>query len=328
MKALIYSAHEYERPFLTHAAQGRHQLQLESRALSAATAELARGYEAVVIFTNDDASAPVLVQLQALGVRYVAVRAAGHDQVDSAAARRLGLRVSNVPNYSPYAVAEHTVGLMLALNRQLLRAQANMRHADFRLDQLVGFNLHGKTVGIIGCGKIGGVLAGILQGFGCKLLAYDLYPNPEFVQRYGLRYVPFEELCATSDIISLHVPLTPATHYLMNADTLAHCKPTAMLINTGRGGLLDTRAALAALRAGRLGYLGLDVYEFEKGRFFEDHSQDTAPDPLLEELLAEPNVVVTSHQAFLTNEALTDIFTTTMASLDAWAQGQPSEHEL
>lgn len=328
MKITVYSAHEYELPFLLHAAEGRHTLHLESRALSLATAEQADGSEAVVIFTNDDASAPVLEQLQALGVRYVAVRATGHDQVDLAAAHRLSLRVSNVPAYSPYAIAEHTVTLILALNRQVLRAQQLLHRADFRLDSLIGFDLHNKTVGIVGCGKIGGVLAKILHGFGCRLLGYDVQPDPALTQRYGLRYVSMTELCMASDIISLHAPLTPATQYLLGPELLAHCKPSAMLINTGRGRLVDTRAALAALRAGRLGYLGLDVYEYEKGLFFEDHSQDAAPDALLTELLAEPNVLITGHQAFLTREALTNIADSTITSLDAWAAGHSSPFEL
>jgi D-lactate dehydrogenase len=328
MTITVYSAHEYELPFLQQAAEGRHTLRLESKALSAATVELAQGSEGVIIFTNDDASEPVLEQLQALGVRYVAVRAAGHDQVDMVAAHRLGLRVSNVPEYSPYAIAEHTVTLILALNRQLLRAQQLLHRADFRLDTLIGFDLHGKTVGIVGCGKIGSVLAGILHGFGCRLLGHDVQPNPELTERYGLRYVSMSELCTTADIISLHAPLTPTTHYLLGPELLAQCKPGAMLVNTGRGGLVDTRAALAALRIGRLGYLGLDVYEYEKGRYFEDHADTPAADSLLTELLNEPNVLITGHQAFLTREALTNIADTTIASLDAWAAGAPSPYEL
>ena len=328
MNVTVYSAHAYEPPFLRQAAQGRHALHLQAQALGLATADLAAGSTAVAIFANDDASGPVLARLHAVGVRYLAVRAAGHDQVDLAAAQRLGLRVSNVPEYSPYAIAEHVMALILALNRQLLRANEQLRRADFRLDELVGFDLHGKTVGIVGCGRIGAVLAGILHGFGCRLLGYDVQPDAELTARYGLRYVPLPALCAAADIISLHAPLVPATRYLLGPEMLAHCKPGAMLINTGRGGLVDTRAALAALRAGQLGYLGLDVYEHEKGLFFEDHSHAPPADPLLAELLAQPNVLVTGHQAFLTREALTNIATTTVASLDAWAQGHAAEHEL
>ncbi|GAB2712089.1 lactate dehydrogenase [Hymenobacter frigidus] len=328
MQVTVFSAHQYEHPFLLEAAQGRHELHLQLPALSLATANLAQGSQAVAIFANDDASAPVLEALHALGIRYVAVRAAGHDQVDLAAAQRLGLQVANVPEYSPHAIAEHAVALMLALNRQLLRSQPLLHRADFRLDELVGFNLHGKTVGLVGCGRIGAVLARILHGFGCKLLGQDIQPNPELTERYGMRYLSLAALCAEADIISLHAPLTPATHYMLGPDMLARCKPGAMIINTGRGGLLDTRAALAALQAGQLGYLGLDVYEYEKGLYFEDHSQQPATDSLLTELLAQPNVLITAHQAFLTREALASIAATTIASLDAWAQSKPAEHEL
>ncbi|TGE23891.1 2-hydroxyacid dehydrogenase [Hymenobacter aquaticus] len=328
MHVTIFSARDYERPFLEPALANRHTVHWRPEALSLTTAELARGSEAVVIFTNDTAAAPVLERLAALGVRYLAVRAAGHDQVDAEAAHRLGLRVSNVPEYSPYAVAEYAVALMLALNRQLRQADAQVRRADFRLDQLLGFDLHGKTVGIVGCGRIGGVLAKILHGFGCRLLGYDVAPTPELTRRYDLRYVPLPELCAAADIVSLHAPLTPASHHLFSTELLARLKPGAMLINTGRGALLDTRAALAALQAGQLGYLGLDVYEHEKGLFFADHSHEPPADPLLAELLAHPNVLVTGHQGFLTREALGNIAATTAASLDAWEQNQPAAHEL
>ncbi|WP_400191601.1 2-hydroxyacid dehydrogenase [Hymenobacter sp. B81] len=329
MHVTVYSTFAFEPDFLSAAAAGRHRLHFVEEALTLATAERAAGSEAVAVFTNDDASAPVLARLAELGVRGVAVRAAGHDQVDLAAAQRLGLRVANVPEYSPYAIAEHAVALMLALNRQLRRADEQLRRFNFRLDQqLVGFDLHGKTVGIIGCGRIGGVLAGILHGFGCQLLGYDVQPDAALIHRYGLRYVPLAELCAHADIISLHAPLTPATRHLLGAEQLAACKPGAMLINTGRGGTLDTRAALAALRAGRLGYLGLDVYEHEKGLFFYDHSQQPAADPVLAELLTLPNVLVTGHQAFLTHEALSNIAATTVENLDAWAQQQPAPSEL
>ncbi|RAK69499.1 2-hydroxyacid dehydrogenase [Hymenobacter edaphi] len=328
MHVTVFSAHAYEQPHLTAAAAGRHALRFVETPLSLGTAAQAAGSQAVALFTSDDASAPVLARLAELGVRYVAVRAAGHDQVDLPAAARLGLRVANVPAYSPYAVAEHAVALMLALNRRLRQADQQLRRHDYRLDGLVGFDLHGKTVGLIGCGRIGGVLAGILHGFGCRLLGYDVQPDPALSQRTGLRYVSLPELCAASDIISVHAPLSAETRHLIDADLLAQFKPGAMLINTGRGAVLDTAAALAALQSGRLGYLGLDVYEHERGLFFEDHRQEATPDPLLDKLLQQPNVLVTGHQAFLTREALGNIATTTVDHLDAWAQGQPAAHEL
>jgi D-lactate dehydrogenase len=328
MHLTVFSAHAYEQPSLLEAAGHRHQLHFVADRLGLETAAQAHGSPAVAVFTSDDASAPVLERLAALGVRYLAVRAAGHDNVDLTAAARLGLRVAHVPEYSPYAVAEHAVALMLALNRRLRQADAQARAYNFCLDNLVGFDLHGKTVGIIGCGRIGGALAGILHGFGCRLLGFDVQPSPQLTRRYGLRYVPLDELCAQADIVSVHAPLTPQTRHLINAERLARMKPGAMLLNTGRGAVLDTAAALAALQSGRLGYLGLDVYEHEQGLFFQDHSHEPAADPLLAALLAQPNVLVTGHQAFLTREALTGIATTTIDSLNAWERGTPAAHEL
>lgn len=328
MNITIFSAHPFEQPFLQEAAQARHQLHFLEEALSLATADRAKGSPAVAIFVGDDASAPVLERLAALGVRYLLVRAAGHDQVDLPAAQRLGLRVANVPHYSPYAIAEHALALILALNRHLHQADAQVRHADFRLDALVGFDLHGKTVGIIGCGTIGGTMAGLLHGFGCRLLGYDVQPDATLTQRYGVEYVPLDALCAQADVVTVHAPLTPATHQMLNAGQLAKMKRGAMLINTSRGALLDTKAALAALESGQLGYLGLDVYEHEKGLFFYDHSQDSTPDPLLAQLLARPNVLITGHQGFLTREALGNIATTAIETLDKWLAGQPAPNEL
>lgn len=328
MTISVFSAYPFERPYLTQAAQTHHQLSFLDQALSLETADLAQGSTAVAIFVNDDASAPVLEKLWALGVRYLLVRAAGHDNVDSSTAQRLDLRVATVPNYSPFAIAEHALALMLALNRHLLQADARVRRADFRLDQLVGFNLHGKTVGIVGCGTIGGTLAGLLHGFGCRLLGADVVEDETLRQRYGLEYVPLDTLCALSDVISLHAPLTPATRHLINADQLAKMKRGVMLINTSRGALLDTRAALAALESGQLGYLGLDVYENEKGLFFNDHSSLPLQDALLAQLLTHPNVLVTGHQGFLTKEALTTIATTSIATLDEWLAGNPAANEL
>ena len=328
MTITVFSAHPFERPYLLEAAQGRHELHFVDDALSVTTAEMAQGSTAVAIFVNDDASAPVLERLATLGVRYVLVRAAGYDQVDLPAAQRLGLRVANVPKYSPFAIAEHALALMLALNRQLRRADAQVHHADFRLDELVGFDLHGKTVGIIGCGTIGGTIAGVLHGFGCRLLGYDVVEDDTLTERYGLEYVPLDTLCALSDVITVHAPLTPATRHLLNAAQLAKMKRGVMLINTSRGALLDTPAALAALESGQLGYLGLDVYEHEKGLFFYDHSKEPLHDALLTQLLARSNVLITGHQGFLTREALTNIATSALTTLELWLAGQPAPNEL
>jgi D-lactate dehydrogenase len=233
-----------------------------------------------------------------------------------------------VPHYSPFAIAEHAVALMLSLNRCLQQADRQLRHGNYLLDELIGFDLQSKTVGIVGCGTIGGTVAGILKGFGCHLLGYDIKPDQQLTERHGLTYSSLEDLCATSDVITLHAPLNAASRYLINADRLAQMKRGAMLINTSRGALLDTRAALAALESGQLGYLGLDVYEHEKGLFFFDHRQDGQHDDLLAQLLARPNVRITGHQGFLTREALTNIAETTVANLNAWAQGLTPEEEL
>ncbi|MFD1875125.1 2-hydroxyacid dehydrogenase [Hymenobacter bucti] len=328
MTITVFSAYPFERPYLTAAAQGHSALAFLDAALTLDTAAQAAGSTAVAVFVNDDASEPVLEKLAALGVRYLLVRAAGHDNVDLPAAHRLGLRVATVPHYSPFAIAEHALALMLALNRHLRQADAQVRRADFRLDNLVGFDLHGKTVGIVGCGTIGGTLAGLLHGFGCRLLGTDVQPDATLTQRYGLTYVPLDELCAQSDVISLHAPLTSATRHLFDAARLARLKRGAMLINTGRGALLDTAAALVALESGQLGYLGLDVYEHEKGLFFNDHSQHPLQDELLGRLLALPNALVTGHQGFLTHDALTNIAATTLETLGCWLAGQLTANEI
>ena len=328
MKVTVYSALSFERSLLEHANAGRHQVQFLDNRLDATTTDLAQGSLAVSVFAADDVSASVLEQLWAQGVRYVLVRAAGTDNVDLPAAHRLGMRVANVPDYSPYAIAEHAVALMLALCRHLRQADQQLRANYFRLDQLIGFDLHGKTVGIVGVGRIGAVLARILHGFGCRLLGVDIAPNEELSQRYDLHYVTLPELCAQADIISIHTPLTADTHHFIDEQVLASMKRGVMLINTGRGGVLDTAAALRALDSGQLGYLGLDVYEAEKALFFGDHTREELHDPVFASLLSYPNVLVTGHQGYLTREALTHIAAAVVASLDAWAEGGPSLHEL
>ncbi len=328
MNSTFFSTKPFEQPFLEQANASGHQLQFYGQALTNQTVPLAQGAEAVSVFGSDDLSAPILEQLWAHGVRYVIVRAAGTDNVDLTAAHRLGLCVANVPDYSPYAIAEHAVALMLALCRHLRQADQQLRANDFRLDQLIGFDLHGKTVGIVGTGRIGAVLARILYGFGCRLLGVDVAPSEKLRRRYDLRYVSLPELCAQADIISVHVPLTAQTHYLLDDQLLSCTKRGAMLVNTGRGGVLDTAAALRALDSGQLGYLGLDVYEAEKGLFFGDHTRDPLRDATFAKLLTYPNVLVTGHQGYLTREALTNIATAVVASLDAWTLGQPAAHEL
>jgi D-lactate dehydrogenase len=276
----------------------------------------------VCAFINDDLSAPILERLAAGGTRLIALRSAGFNHVDLPAAQRLGLSVVRVPTYSPHAVAEHAVALILSLNRHLHRAYNRTRDGDFTLHGLTGFDLVGKTVGVVGTGQIGATFARIMAGFGCQLLAYDPYPNQQ-VEALGARYLPLDQLLEQAQIISLHCPLNEHTRHLINIDSLYRMQRGAMLINTGRGALVDTPALIEALKSGQLGYLGLDVYEEEAQLFFEDRSDLPLQDDVLARLLTFPNVVVTAHQAFLTREALGAIAQTTLDNITQWAAGTP-----
>jgi len=323
MRVIFFSSQTYDRDsFLARPGATDLELHFQPARLSLDTAPLAHRHEVVCAFINDDLSAPVLEQLAAGGTRLIALRSAGYNHVDLDAAKHLGLCVVRVPAYSPHAVAEHAVALILALNRRLHRAYNRTREGDFSLHGLTGFDLVGKTVGVVGTGQIGATFARIMAGFGCQLLAYDPYPNPELLA-LGARYLSLPELLAQSRIISLHCPLTADTHHLVNRDTLAHLQPGAMLINTGRGGLVDTPALIDALKDGQLGYLGLDVYEEEAQVFFEDRSDLPLQDDVLARLLTFPNVIVTAHQAFLTHEALAAIAATTLDNISAWSAGTP-----
>jgi D-lactate dehydrogenase len=277
----------------------------------------------VCAFVNDALDRPCLEALARAGVRLVALRCTGFNNVDLAAARALGLAVTRVPLYSPHAVAEHAVALLLALNRKIHRAYQRVRELNFSLHGLVGFDLHGKTAGIVGTGKIGRVAAQILRGFGMDVLAHDPAPQPEWAGAHGVTYVPLPELFRRSDVVSLHVPLTPETRHLIRHETLAELKPGVILLNVSRGALVDTTALIDGLKSGRLGGVGLDVYEEEEGIFFEDLSGQVLQDDELARLLTFPNVLITAHQAFLTREALADIARTTVANLTALAAGQP-----
>jgi D-lactate dehydrogenase len=285
----------------------------------------AEGTHAVCVFVNDRVDRACLEVLARFGVRLVALRCAGFNNVDLDAARELGIAVVRVPAYSPHAVAEHAVGLLLTLNRKIHRAFNRVRELDFSLDGLVGFDLHGKTVGIIGTGGIGKIAAQIFRGFGVDLVAFDAYPDPSWAAQHQVTYLPLDALLARSDVVSLHAPLNPQTHYLLNRDTLALMKPGACLINTSRGKLIDTTAMITALKSGHLGGVALDVYEGEEGIFFEDHSGEVLQDDVLSRLMSFPNVLITAHQAFLTREALGEIARTTTRNLCHLAASQPFE---
>lgn len=319
MRVAVFSTRPYDRHFLerANAVAGRHQLEFHEACLNVASASAADGALAVCAFVNDHLDAAVLQRLHAGGVRLLALRSAGFNHVDLEAAAGLGMVVGRVPEYSPYAVAEHTVALLLALNRHLHRAYARVREGNFALEGLLGFDLHGRTIGVVGTGKIGECVARIMAGFGCQLLGFDPQPNPACVA-LGMRYVDLPEMLASSDVITLHCPLTPQTRHLIDADALARMKPGAMLLNTSRGAVVDTPAVIAALKAGTLGSLGLDVYEEEADLFFRDLSGEVLRDDVFARLLTFPNVLITGHQAFFTEEALTAIAETTLANIDAF----------
>jgi len=328
MRVAVFSTKNYDRMSLELAnATYGHELVFFEPRLTQETTALAVQFPVVCVFVNDQLDATVLIRLARQGTRLIALRSAGFNNVDLIAARASGLTVVRVPAYSPYAVAEHTVGLILTLNRKIHRAYARVREGNFALDGLLGFDLHGRTVGIIGTGKIGAVVAHIMNGFGCQLLAYDPFPNPD-CERLGLRYVSRPHLFAASDIITLHCPLTPETRHLINAEALGQMKSGVMLINTGRGALIDTQAVIEALKSGRIGYLGLDVYEEEADLFFEDLSDKVIRDDVFARLLTFPNVVITGHQGFFTEEALKNIAETTLANITAFELEQGTMHEV
>ena len=328
MQVAVFSTHAYDRRFFdaANAAHG-HDLRYFEARLAPATAGLAAGSPAVCAFVNDQLNAAALETLAAGGTQLIALRSAGFNHVDLPAARTLGMTVSRVPAYSPHAVAEHAVALMLSLNRRMHRAYARVREGNFALDGLLGFDFHGRTAGIVGTGAIGAVVARILQGFGCRVIAYDVAPD-EACASAGVEYVPLDELWAASDIITLHAPLTPATRHMIDAAAIARMKPGVMIINTSRGALVDTPALIAGLKGGRIGFLGLDVYEEEENLFFQDRSADVILDDVFARLLTFPNVLVTAHQAFFTHEALTAIAETTLGNVTAFAEGRPSGNEV
>jgi D-lactate dehydrogenase len=328
MHVAVFSTKPHDQKFLQAAnAEGSHRLSFFEARLSQETANLAVGKDAVCAFVNDQVGAEVIVKLAAAGVRLIALRSAGFNHVDLDAAKRNGLTVARVPAYSPYAVAEHTWALILALNRKIHRAYNRVREGNFALDGLLGFDLSGKTVGVVGTGLIGRVVARIAVGFGCSVLAHDIAPHAD-CEALGVRYVSMAELLGVSDIVTLHCPLTPQTHRLIDAAAIDTMKRGAMLINTSRGAVVDTRAVIGALKTGRIGSLGLDVYEEESDLFFEDLSNSIIPDDVFTRLLTFPNVLITGHQAFFTAEALTAIAQTTIANITAFEQTGRALHEV
>ncbi len=323
-KIAFFDTKSYDRESFDRLNNGRYDIRYFETRLTAAALPLANGCDAACAFVNAEIDRAVVEGLVSEGIKVLALRCAGYNNVDFKAAFDAGLTVVRVPAYSPYAVAEHAVALLLTLNRHIHKAAARTRDFNFSLVGLTGFDLHGKTVGVVGMGKIGRIFAGICLGFGMRVLAYDAFPKPQD----GIEFVPIDTLLTESDVISLHCPLMPETKHLFNEETFSKVKPGVVLINTSRGALVDSEALLSALRDGRVGAAGLDVYEEESEWFYEDRSEVTRQNRTLSLLVSMPNVIVTSHQAFLTREALANIATTTLANLDAYFAGAPLENEI
>jgi D-lactate dehydrogenase len=329
LKVAFFSTKSYDRQsFEAVNVNYQHELTFFEVQLNAKTALLAAGFPAVCLFINDRADAAALDVLAAQGTRLLVLRSAGYNNVDLQQAAALGMKVVRVPAYSPYAVAEHAVALILALNRKLYKAYNRVRDDNFSLEGLLGFDLYGCTVGVVGTGKIGMVFARIMHGFGCSLLGYDAYPNPQFEAIGNARYVLLPELLANSDIISLHCPLLPETHHLINASTIAQMKSGVMLINTSRGALIDTTAGISGIKSGKIGYLGIDVYEQEDELFFQDLSDTIVQDDTFQLLQSFPNVVITAHQGFFTRNALENIATTTLSNIADFEQDRPLQNAV
>jgi D-lactate dehydrogenase len=327
MDIAVYSTKSYDRQFMDAAVAKDQKLHYLEARLTPDTALLARGSDAVCVFVNDQVNEPVLKEFKGLGIRLVALRAAGYNNVDLVAAKRQEIAIARVPAYSPEAVAEHAAALILSLNRNIHRAYARVREGNFALEGLLGFNLQGRTVGIVGTGRIGASLARIMSGFGCRVLAYDIAPNPACAS-FGVKYVALVELLGASDIVSLHCPLTPQTRHLIDDSAIRQMKHGAMLINTSRGAIVDTQAVVNGVKSGAIGHVGLDVYEEETTLFFEDKSDEVIGDDVFERLLTFPNVLVTGHQGFFTSDALAAIAETTMANIASFGKTGHPLHEV
>lgn len=326
MRIAFFSTKAYDRQFFDRYVTTHEIIYFEGR-LRMPTVNLTKGYDAVCVFVNDRLNAEVIAGLKENGIKLIALRCAGFNNVDLEAANQNGIKVVRVPAYSPHAVAEHAVALILTLNRKTHKAYNRVREGNFSLERLTGFDLYGKTVGVIGTGKIGQAFCNIMQGFGCKVLAFDLIEDKELALR-GIEYLPLMDVLQQSDVISLHCPLNEQTSHLINKQTIGMMKEGAMLINTSRGGLIDTVDVIEGLKSGRIGYLGLDVYEQEEKLFFKDLSENVIQDDLIMRLLSFPNVLITAHQGFFTEEALVQIAQTTLDNIDAFEAGKPLKNAV
>lgn len=328
MKIAFFSTHKFERPFYEKLNEKYgHTFTFFEAGLNPKTVELARDHEVICAFANDQLSSEVIESLKSFQVKLIALRSAGFNHVDMATAHRVGIPVVRVPEYSPYAIAEHAVALILSLNRKIHRAYNRVREGNFSLDGLTGFDLHGKTVGVVGTGKIGAVFCQIMKGFGCKVLAFDKFPQQALIDK-GVQYTTLQDLIAQSDIISLHVPLNKETFHLIGKSEIDQMKTGVMLVNTSRGALVDTKALIEALKTGKVKNAALDVYEEEEGLFFHDHSETIIQDDLISRLISFPNVLITSHQAFLTQEALINISETTLENIAQYERAEALSNEV
>jgi D-lactate dehydrogenase len=328
MKILMYSSYKFDRPIIENATHGKLEFVYTDQALNEDTVKLAEGFEGISLFIPDNASATILEKLYFYGIRYISLRSVGYDYIDLKCARALGIKVANVPSYSPYSVAEHAVALLMAVNRKITLGQRLMHMGDYRLDHLIGFDLHGKKIGIIGTGKIGTAFAKIMHGFGCSILAYDPVENEALKEQIDISYTTIEEVCKNCDVISVHCPLNSDSKYMFNKSVFALMKKGVVFINTARGKIVNTEDLIEALQNETIAAVGLDVYEAEKEIFFQNHIDKKIGDEIYTILRSFPNVLITGHQAFLTNEALQGIANTTIANLNAWAYNGISENEL
>lgn len=323
MKVAMFDTHEFEKKFFETANQNfNHEITYFEARLNVQTASLAREFDCACCFVNDSLDAETLCLLKCRNFKLISLRSAGFNNVDLKEANRLGLTVVRVPAYSPHAVAEHAVGLILNVNRKFHKAYNRVRELNFSLDKLVGFDLFNKTVGVIGTGRIGSVFSKIMLGFGCKVLAYDHKPNPELIDNKNVEYVDLDKLYRLSDVVSLHVPLIQETHHMIDASALKKMKPGVILVNTSRGALIDTVALIESLKSRHIGGAALDVYEEEEEVFFHDLSSMILEDDVLARLMTFPNVIITSHQGFLTKEALTNIAETTLSNIKDFEDGK------
>jgi D-lactate dehydrogenase len=318
MRILFYSTKEYEKPYIQKANTANYDIIFTDKTLSVETAALAKGFECISIFTNDDASALVIEKLFFYGVKHIAIRATGYNNVDIDIANDAGIKVANVPSYSAYSVAEHALCLMLASVRKLITAHKQVQQQNFSLENLIGYTLHNKTIGVIGTGAIGSILCKLLSGFGCNILAYDIQPNTMVQHNYSVEYTNLENLCNKADIISIHLPLNEATKYIINKEMINRMRKGVVIINTARGAIVNTNDIIECLENEQIGFYGMDVYENEQGIFFNNHENTVIQDKQLLTLMRMPNVIITPHQAFATSEALENIANITLFNINCW----------